>query len=213
MKKYTTDLKKVNQKAHGFKNELKQAKLDLAAAEQVAVHARNEVEFSLAQMNKALQYLAELQKVAFMEVFLKVFDHGYNCAGDSYEKQVAELHPSNFQESWFAFLNQLGTPSNHFAQTAVAPQVKLPNLPAVYSSILLPSFNEEEYANQPVEGEDGVDVGVTQGKELGGGGGGGEGEGVVGAKGENAKKGNPQKEQYFPMLLLIFAHKCNILDF
>ncbi|GFS44314.1 hypothetical protein Acr_00g0089630 [Actinidia rufa] len=40
----------------------------------------------LAQMNKALQDLAELRKVATSEMFERVFNRGYNHAGDSYEK-------------------------------------------------------------------------------------------------------------------------------
>ena len=60
MKKYSTYLKKANQRAHAFEGELKQAMLDLDAVEQVVVHPRNEAEAALAQMNKALQELAKL---------------------------------------------------------------------------------------------------------------------------------------------------------
>ena len=97
IKKYTTNLKNANQRAYGFENELKQTRLDLAVVEQVAIHARNEAETALAQMNKALQELVELQKVAFGKVFQKVFDRDYNRAGDSYEKQV--VVPKYFSES------------------------------------------------------------------------------------------------------------------
>ena len=85
MKKYATNLKKANQRAHVFENELKQAKLDLVAVEQVTVHARNEAKTALEQMNKALQDVVELQKVASNEVFQKVFDRGYNRASQSVE--------------------------------------------------------------------------------------------------------------------------------
>ena len=188
MKKYTTDQKEANQRAHVFENELKKAKLDLAATKQVAVHARNEAEAALAQMNKALQDLAELQKVTSGEVFEQVFNRGYNRAGDFYEKQVAELRPIIFQEGWRACLRELGTPSDHPAWTAAAPPVKLPNPPAVYSPIILPGFNEEEYANQLAKEEDGVHAGVAQGNEFG------EGEGAEGAEGEGAEEGNPLAE-------------------
>ncbi|GFY84260.1 MATE efflux family protein [Actinidia rufa] len=69
MKKYSNDLKKANHKIPAFKGELKQARLDLAMAELIAIHARNEVEAALAQMNQVLQELAELKKFAFGEVF------------------------------------------------------------------------------------------------------------------------------------------------
>ena len=45
------------------------------------------------------------------KVFQKVFDRGYNRAGNSYEKQVAELCPDIFQEDWLICLRELGTPS------------------------------------------------------------------------------------------------------
>ena len=49
-------------------------------------------------MNKALQDVAELQKVASNEVFQKVFDRGYNHVGDFYEKQVPSCIIYIFQE-------------------------------------------------------------------------------------------------------------------
>ena len=77
MNKYTTYLKNANKRDHGFENELNQARLDLAATEQVVIHTHNEAETALAQMNKVLQELADLQKVASEEVFQKVFDRSY----------------------------------------------------------------------------------------------------------------------------------------
>ncbi|GFZ06586.1 hypothetical protein Acr_18g0007560 [Actinidia rufa] len=83
----------------GIQNELKKARLDLAAAELVAIQMRNESKATLAQMNLALQENSELKKVAYSgEVFQKVFDCGFNRAEDSYEKQVAELRLSIFQK-------------------------------------------------------------------------------------------------------------------
>ena len=145
MKKYSTNLKKANQWAPVFDGKLKQAKLDLAAAEQVLIHAHNEVEAeaeaALAQMNKALQDLAELQKVAFTKVFEQVFNHGYNRNRDSYEKQVAKLLPSIFQEGWLFCLKELET-SNHLEWTAAAHLVELSDPPAVYSPLILLGFTE-----------------------------------------------------------------------
>ncbi|GFY84282.1 MATE efflux family protein [Actinidia rufa] len=68
MKKYSNDLKKANHKIPAFKGELKQARLDLAMAELIAIHARNEVEAALAKMNQVLQELVELKKVASKEL-------------------------------------------------------------------------------------------------------------------------------------------------
>ncbi|GFS44378.1 hypothetical protein Acr_00g0089980 [Actinidia rufa] len=51
LKKYSTDLKKANQKAHTFDNEIKLAKINLVAAEHVVVHAPDEAEAALEQMN------------------------------------------------------------------------------------------------------------------------------------------------------------------
>ena len=98
---------------------------------------------------------------------------------------TTELCPGIFQEGWIACLKELGTHSHHPAWTTIAPTVKLPDPPAVYSSNLLLGFNEEEYANQSAE-EDGVDVGVTHGNELEG----GEGERVVRVEGEGVNEGN-----------------------
>ena len=65
------------------------------------------------------------------------------------------------------------------------------SLDSVFAHSLLPNhpsrFNEQEYANQPAQEEDGAGVGMTQGKELGG-------ERVVGAEGEDVDEGNPPKE-------------------
>ena len=44
------------------------------------------VRVALVQMNKALQELVELQKVATSKVFKRVFNLGYNRDGNSYEK-------------------------------------------------------------------------------------------------------------------------------
>ena len=97
----------------------------------------------------------------------KVFDCGYNCVGDSYEKQVAELRPSIFLKGLLACLKEPGTSLDHPTWTTTAPPVELPDSLAIYSPIILSGFNEEEYANQPVEEEDGADSIVTPHNELG----------------------------------------------
>ena len=58
MKNHSTDLKRANQKIHGLKKELKQARVDLTTLEQTANHARN-----------SLQELGEIKKVASRETF------------------------------------------------------------------------------------------------------------------------------------------------
>ncbi|GFZ09238.1 hypothetical protein Acr_20g0010460 [Actinidia rufa] len=88
-----------------------------------------EADVAQEKLHKALQDLAEFQKVATGPVYERVFNHGYNRAGDSYERYVAEL------PTW----------------TTAAPEVVRPDAPYDYSSLILPGFNEEEYMNQPVE--------------------------------------------------------------
>ncbi|GFY80802.1 sugar transporter protein 7 [Actinidia rufa] len=54
--------------------------------------------------------------------------------------------------------------------TTTAPKVELPNFTKAYSSLILPSFNEEEYINQPTEeGNEGIAEvdGADKGNELG----------------------------------------------
>ena len=68
----------------------------MVASEKAVAHARNEVETTIGEKNKALQDVAELRKVVSSEVFKKVFDYGFNQVRDSYKKQVAELCPSIF---------------------------------------------------------------------------------------------------------------------
>ncbi|GFZ20002.1 hypothetical protein Acr_28g0007070 [Actinidia rufa] len=95
-----------------------EARVDLAASEQATVNARNEAKTAIEEKNKALQYMAELQK----------------------------------------------TPSDHLACITVAPLAKLPDSSKVYSLILLSGFNEEDYANQPVEDDVAHDKELREGK-------------------------------------------------
>ncbi|PSS33112.1 Stress response protein [Actinidia chinensis var. chinensis] len=110
--------------------------------------------------HKTPAFKAELKKVASGEVFERVFNRGYNHAGDSYEKQVAELRPSIFKEGWLVYLKELGAPSDHLAWNALTP---------------------------PPADEEGVtamgEVSTTQGNKLGG----GEGEDARGAEREDAR--------------------------
>ncbi|GFZ06560.1 hypothetical protein Acr_18g0007300 [Actinidia rufa] len=85
---------------------------------------------------------------------------------------------------------ETGTPSDHPTWTALVPLLELPNLPAIYSPILLLDFNEEEYANFQPEGEKGDNVVVTQNDELVG----GEGAMVIGDEGMEAKGENQLEE-------------------
>ena len=62
LKKHTMDLKKANQKIHGLEKELKQTRVELSDAGNVA-------KIAIGQRNKAQQEVVELQKVACGEVF------------------------------------------------------------------------------------------------------------------------------------------------
>ncbi|GFS33928.1 hypothetical protein Acr_00g0031310 [Actinidia rufa] len=57
------------------------------------------------------------------------------------------------QESWLAYLKEFGILADLFAWNAEAPEVVIPNPHEPYSPMILPGFNEEEYANQPEEEE------------------------------------------------------------
>ena len=82
-------MKKANQKVHGLEKELKNTKAELS-------DARNTVEITIGQRNKEKHEVIKLHKVAYGEVFQKVFDRGYEWAGDSYEMQVGELRSGIF---------------------------------------------------------------------------------------------------------------------
>ena len=88
-----------------------------------------EADVAQEELHKALQDLAKLHKVADGLVYEWVLNHGYNQADDSYERQVAKLRPSIFQEGWLACLKELSTPMDHPTWTTPAPEVELPNLP------------------------------------------------------------------------------------
>ena len=62
LKKHATDLKKVNQKIHGLEKELKQAKTELS-------NARNVTQIATGQRNQVQQEMADLQKVAYDEMY------------------------------------------------------------------------------------------------------------------------------------------------
>ena len=83
-------------------------------------------------------------------------------------------------------MRELGTPLEHPTWVSLASPVELPDPLATYPPILFPTFNKEEYATLPAEGEDGNAIGA-QGNELAG------VEGIVdnGVKdeGENLPKG------------------------
>ena len=95
---------------------------------------------------------------------------------------MAELRPSIFREGWLACLKELGTPTEHPTWTVAAPEVVLPDVTEVYSPLILPGFNEEEYMNQLTKEEnegvaklDGADAGNKLGAGVGEEGAGNEG--------------------------------------
>ena len=108
--------------------------------------------------------MAELKKVACGEGCQKVFDRGFERARDTYEKQLAKLHPGIYQEGWLVCLKELGIAPNHPTWAVPPPLIQLLGPPMAYSLILLPSFDEVEYALAPAEGEDGHDA-PSQGNE------------------------------------------------
>ena len=99
-------------------------------------------------MNRALQDLAEFQKVAVGPRYdAWVFNRGYSRAGDSYERQVAKLYSSIYKKGWLDYLKELGIPAEHPTWIAAALKVELPDLPEAYSPLILSGFNEEKYIN------------------------------------------------------------------
>ena len=147
------DLKKANQKVHSLEKELKQAKSEL-------VDARSAADIAILQRNQAQQEASDLKAFACGEVYRKLFDRAFDRAGDVYEKQLAELRPGVFQEGWLACLKELKISPDHPAWTSPAPPVQLPASPGRYSPIMLPDFNEEEYATLPAN-EDNIDAAVA----------------------------------------------------
>ena len=118
MKQQSSELKKTKKKVYGLGSKLKQTKLavvnvdqlklDLAATMEArdagyvsATKAQNEDVSALAQRDKALQDFFELPKVACGSVYERVFNRGISSAGNSYDRQVAELCP--------AFIKKIGS--------------------------------------------------------------------------------------------------------
>lgn len=146
LKQGVVDLKKANLKASNLEKDLKQAKSELA-------DARSAAEIATLQRNHAQQEASDLKAFACAEVYKKLFDRAFERAGDAYEKQLAELRPGVFQEGWLACLKELKVPLDHPAWSSPAPPVQLPPSPERYSPIVLPDFNEEEYATLPADEE------------------------------------------------------------
>ena len=153
----------------------------------VATKAQNKSIVVQEQMTRTLQDLTKLQKVAICPVYEWVFNHGYNRAGDSYERQVVKLPPNIHKEGWLGCLKEFGIPVKHPTWTMAVLRVELPNFLEAYSPLILSGFNEKEYMNQSAE-EDGnitkVD-GADKDNELG------KGEGV-GRGNRDTKLSHPQ---------------------
>lgn len=144
LKQGSVDLKKATQKANSLEKDLKQAKSELS-------DARSAAEIATLQRNHAQQEASDLKAFACAEVYKKLFDRAFERAGDVYERQLAELRPGVFQEGWLACLKELKIPLDHPAWSSPAPPVQLPASPERYSPIVLPDFNEEEYATLPAD--------------------------------------------------------------
>ena len=142
-----------------MESELNKAKHTLAATDQLkanlvaaelardasyAATAKAQSEFAAtgAQRNKALQDLTELQAVACDLVYERVFNRGISRARDNYDRKVTELRPEIFMEGWLACLTELSIPEDNPTWAKVAPTPELPEPPAPYLLMILPSFDE-----------------------------------------------------------------------
>ncbi|GFZ03455.1 hypothetical protein Acr_16g0000790 [Actinidia rufa] len=137
LKKHAIDLKKANQKIHGLKKELKQTRAEVSDVCNAAEVSDvcNAIEIATRERNEAQQEV------------------------------LTEFRPGTFQEGWFACLRELGIPSDHPTWVAPAPPVEFVDPLAAYPPILLPNFNEEEYATILAKGEDG-NVAMAQENKL-----------------------------------------------
>ncbi|GFS42099.1 hypothetical protein Acr_00g0078090 [Actinidia rufa] len=120
--------------ANNLEKELKQAKSKFTDTRSVA-------EIATLQWNQAQQEASDLKAFACGKVYKRLFDRAFERAGDVYERQLAELRPDIFQEGWLAF------------QLLASPER--------YSPIILPNFNEEEYATLPAD-EGNVNIVVAE---------------------------------------------------
>ena len=102
-------------------------------------------------MNKALQDLAKLQKVAIGFVYQRVFDRDFNRIGDYYLRQVPELCVGMFQEGWLTCLKVLDTLVEHPTWVVVLPEAILLDPLEPYLPMILWGFNKEDYTNHLVE--------------------------------------------------------------
>ena len=87
--------------------------------------------------------MTELEKVAVGPVYKRVFDHGSSQVGEFYERQVAKLCLNIFYEGLLACLKEFNTLVKHLSWTSTALKVELPDLPKVYSPLILQGFHEE----------------------------------------------------------------------
>ncbi|GFY84010.1 hypothetical protein Acr_03g0007840 [Actinidia rufa] len=167
-------LKRANKKVGSLESELNKAKLalvatdqlkaDLAALEQAQdtsytamTQAQNDDNDDGVQRDKALQDLAELQAVTCGHVYKRVFNRGISLAGDNYDRQVVALRPRILMEGWLACLTDLGIPEDNPTWSKAVLAVELLESSEPCFPMILPSFNEEDYMNQPAK-EDGVEA-------------------------------------------------------
>ncbi|GFZ19593.1 hypothetical protein Acr_28g0002980 [Actinidia rufa] len=81
------------------------------------------------------------------------FTLGANQAGDNYSRQVAEVRFKSFLEGWLSYLKELGVPEDNPAWTRAAPVPEFPESPTLYSPLIFPVLNEEEFLIRPEENE------------------------------------------------------------
>ncbi|GFZ14427.1 hypothetical protein Acr_24g0006170 [Actinidia rufa] len=148
MKQHLAKLKKTKKKVGSLEFELNKAKLELATT--------NQLKADLAT-TKQTQNASYAAAVACGPVYEWVFDRGISRVRDNYDKQVTKLCPGIFMDGWLACITKLGIPKDNPTWAKITPEAELLKSLKHHSPMILPSFNEEEYMNQPTE-EDGEEA-------------------------------------------------------
>ncbi|GFY88907.1 hypothetical protein Acr_06g0008470 [Actinidia rufa] len=132
---HSVKLKREKKKSSSLESDLKKAKLALANVDQLKadlVDAEQAWWWHVAQCtNESLT--------------------GANRVGDNYARQVTKVRSESFLEGWLACLVELVVLEDNPAWTKAAPALKFFEPPVPYSSMVLDSFDEEEYMNRENE--------------------------------------------------------------
>ncbi|GFS44417.1 hypothetical protein Acr_00g0090240 [Actinidia rufa] len=174
-----------------------EAWVDLAAPKQAVSHARYEAEAAIEEKTRLCKMWP-----SFKRWLLVRWDCLKRCLGYANGVGASELESEigvsgygrSHHSMWVRVLSEW---------IAAAPPAELQDLPEVYSSILLLSFNEEEYANQPPEDD------VAQDKELGE----GEGENAGDLEGGVEERGPGHSIGRIVYSFIPFARQYHSFDF